>query len=267
MKNLTSIDKFALQKRLHRFFEEPKASRSEVYELVQLLKQRLEVDIFAFGGLVRDINLFTVRGFSSDIDLVVDLSRKDLDQLMKELSPNYRISKNRYGGYRLEKLRWKFDVWCITETWAFKEQLVTYQNPKSILQTAFLNWDAVLYDLRRSKLIFGEGYLESLRNGELDVVLSETPNELGATVRILRAIQSKGVLKLGYGAHKFLVNCFNKFSIETILKYEQKSFKNRYLSYENVSELTKYLDTQGKLITSGFIQLKFSKQLKLWHDY
>src|SRR5690554_6262866 len=191
MKKLANIEKIALQKRFHRNCEEPIASRREVDELVQQLNQKLDVDIDAFGALVRDINLFTVRGFSSDIDIVVDFSRKDLDQLMEELSSAYQISKNRYGGYRLEKLRWKFDVWCITETWAFKEQLVAYQNTESILKTTFLNWDAVLFDLRRSKLICGEGYLESLRNGELDVVLSKTPNELGATVRILRAIQDR----------------------------------------------------------------------------
>lgn len=264
MKNKVSPDKFALQKRLQRFFEHPISSRYEVYQFINLLKSESEAQLYAFGGLVRDINLFTIKGFYSDVDIVTDATNVELDALMNKFASKYLIERNKFGGYRIEGVRWKFDIWCISNTWAFKKELVPYDGVKSLLKTTFLNWDSVLFDLRRFKLICDDSYLESLRNGILDLVLCETPNELGGVVRICRAIQSKGVITLGAQANRFLLNCFEKYDVESVINYERIAFSNRYLTYQKVSELKDSLRSQREHLGLGFLELKTVKQLSLF---
>ena len=142
-----------------------------------------------FGGLLRDIALFGGKDFNSDIDLVIDCSA---DMLADFFVENERLFyRNKFGGYRLEVGGWAVDVWPIHETWAFKTKQVCYKDRSSLLLTTITNWDSVIYSFKDGRIISDMSYLESLRSGELDIVLIANPNEAGVLVRVIRAICDK----------------------------------------------------------------------------
>src|SRR5690554_4728951 len=97
----TPPDKRALEKRLDRFFNGSTTLRNEVYDFLELFLSKNAFDVYVFGGVVRDIGLFSVREFYSDIDLVVDTTASELDAALRFLSPELDMEKNKFGGYRI----------------------------------------------------------------------------------------------------------------------------------------------------------------------
>lgn len=73
-------NKSALKKRIVRFFDAPK--RSELRRFILELSELGEV--IAFGGVVRDIALYGIKGFDSDIDLVVNCPPKSLASFFEQ---------------------------------------------------------------------------------------------------------------------------------------------------------------------------------------
>ncbi|MEZ8058153.1 hypothetical protein [Vibrio splendidus] len=258
MTRITAPDnKQALKKRVERFFSpnESKASKSskafrgEVYDFVELLTKNNDLGVYAFGGLVRDIGLFSVRNFSSDVDLVVDGSLKELKSVLSRLPSDAVVIENKFGGFRIKQKQWDFDVWCAKDTWAIKNKFVEYEGVESLLDTTFLNWDSALFDVRNRKLICHHDYLKNLQSGAIDVVLVDSPNELGSLVRLGRAIYGKGARKLKRRAIESLQQSFGTYSIDQIIKYEVQSYSSRFLSETNLGKLKErvvYLDDDVK---------------------
>lgn len=236
MNKSTAPDKQALKKRVDRFFNSETFCRKEVYEFVELLTQKQDLDVYAFGGLVRDIGLFTVRGFESDVDLVVDTSRTELVNILDSI-PKDSITCNKFGGFRIKQGIWDFDVWCAKDTWAIKNKFVPYKGIESLLDTTFLSWDSALFNVKKRKLICDEDYIENLTIGKIDVVLRQTPNELGSLVRLTRAIFSKGAYVLGHNALDTLKQNFSSYSFDDIVQYEQHSFSKHYLNTSKLENL------------------------------
>ncbi|NOJ23582.1 hypothetical protein [Vibrio coralliilyticus] len=246
MTQITAVEnKQALKKRVERFFSPQKSKvsasskvhRGEVYDFVDILTKNTDLGVYAFGGLVRDIGLFSIRKFSSDVDLVIDGSKRELASILCNLPSNAIVKENKFGGFRVKQNQWDFDVWCARDTWAIKNKLVEYENVESLLDTTFLNWDSALFDLRKRKLICHKDYLDNLKMGAIDVVLVESPNELGSVVRLGRAIYSKGASTLRRRAIETLQTSFKKYSIEQILEYEAGSYSAKFLNKNHLTSL------------------------------
>lgn len=232
----------ALKKRVDRFFNSETSVRTEVHDFIGFFIKN-KINIFSFGGLVRDIGLFSVRDFDSDVDLVVDIDRETLCHLIDMLDKTLkiRIKENKFGGFRINKNDWCFDIWCARDTWAIKENHVEYTGIESLLKTTFLNWDSVLFNLNDKRLICEKNYFDNLTSGELDLVLSYTPNELGALVRVMRAIYGKGVRKLHNRAIDFIYNGFCNYNKNEIIKYERLSYGNPFLDGKKLNKIKRYI--------------------------
>lgn len=232
----------ALKKRVDRFFNSETSVRTEVHDFIGFFIKN-KINIFSFGGLVRDIGLFSVRDFESDVDLVVDIDRETLCYLINTLDKTLklRVKENKFGGFRINKNDWYFDIWCAKDTWAIKENYVKYTGIESLLKTTFLNWDSVLFNLNDKKLICERNYFDNLTGGELDLVLSYTPNELGALVRVMRAIYGKGVRKLHDRAVCFIYNGFCNYSKKEIVKYEKLSYNNSFLDERKLNNIKRHI--------------------------
>ena len=193
-------------------------------------------DIYLFGGLIRDIALFGKRGFSSDIDVVVEGEWKNCISYLESL----KASKNKFGGYRLEISGWPIDIWNAEETWAIKQGLVEYTGIASLTNTTVLNWDAILMNWRTRNFIYRDHYLEQLQKRVLDIVLFDNPDELGMTVRIFRHLVSKDARKITVNSVIFLAEISAKYDYETIKKREISSYGNSMITlsvYRFFSEL------------------------------
>lgn len=217
----------AFKKRVVRFFDSQK--RADVIDFIKRLSDVGEV--LVFGGLLRDIALFGAKDFNSDIDLVVDCSVGSLAVFFsREIEEFHR---NKFGGYRLEVGGWTVDVWPIRETWAFKNNYVSYTGRDSLLLTTITNWDAVAYSFKEKKIISSSSYLECLRLGELDIVLADNPNEAGVLMRVIRAVCDKHARILMPRVVKYLKQELPKWSADEIAATQDKVLGRIYLSRQD----------------------------------
>ncbi|HHA1915714.1 hypothetical protein L8P27_02625 [Enterobacter asburiae] len=224
----------SLQLRVEDFFdssEERKKTRAFINALVE------QTQAWIFGGMVRDIGLYGPDGFTSDIDLVIDWSHQNLTKALSALHI-HQFTINKLGGLRFHYNGLDFDIWCIQDTWAFKNQKVKYENSDSLLKTTLMSWDSVLYDVKRKKVISTESYLQDLQRRRLELVLQETPNELGSVIRILRTIYNKQVEILGPQICDYLLHALRIHSCELLRQYEYSRYQ-KYSFSEGELQLLK----------------------------
>jgi len=193
-------------------------------------------DIYLFGGLIRDIALYGKRGFSSDIDVVVEGEWDNCVRYLESLG----AVRNKFGGFRLEVAGWPVDIWNAEQTWAIKEGFVQYKSIASLIETTVLNWDAILMNWRTRHFICSENYLQQLKDRVLDIVLKDNPDPLGMTVRVFRHLCSKDARKISADAVIFLAQKTEEYSFEVIKNREISSYGNTMISpdvYRFFSEL------------------------------
>jgi len=219
-----AINSQAFKKRVVRFFDSRK--RSEVSQFIERLS--LFGEVLAFGGLLRDIALFGAKEFNSDIDLVVDCSGIEMSNFFAaEVSA---FVKNKFGGYRIEIGGWTVDVWPILDTWAFKHGYVVYKGRESLLQTTVTNWDAVAFSFMDKQIISSSSYLDCLKLGELEIVLTDNPNKVGVLLRVIRAICDKRAKILMPRLLKYLKCELPKWTANQIVLAQEDVFGKVYLS-------------------------------------
>lgn len=200
-----------------------KYPKDDISEFLDLISDAMpDGDMYLFGGVIRDIALFGKRGFSSDVDIVVEGDWKNCINYLQSIE----AKKNKFGGYRLNIGSWPVDIWNARETWAIKEGFVKYEGIHSLTNTTVLNWDAILMNWRTKKFICKENYIELINNRILDIVLEENPNPLGMAVRVFRHLCIKDASKISLRAALYLANCTEKYSYDEISKSEFQSYGN-----------------------------------------
>ncbi|WP_313559024.1 hypothetical protein [Ruminiclostridium cellobioparum] len=125
------------------------------------------------GGALREFKDNALTKIPRDIDIVVDT---DDNSLSKILLP-YNSIKNRFGGYKIIFNNFIIDIWCLKNTWAFKERKIKCapnEYSSRLQDTVFLNIDAIVYNLTKD-IWYDEKYMEAVNTGILDVVLIENP--------------------------------------------------------------------------------------------
>lgn len=184
-----------------------------------------QVHTWIFGGMIRDIGLYGRKGFVSDIDLVVDSSQEALLQALQSLSIE-NLSMNKLGGIRFRYSGIDFDIWCIQDTWAFKNSIVKFEEPHSLLKTTLMSWDSVLYDVKRKHVISTDNYLRDLHLRRLELVLQDTPNQEGSLIRILRTIYKKHVQILGPNICDYLRHSLQSYTFDDLSMYERRRYQS-----------------------------------------
>lgn len=205
-------------------------------------------DVYLFGGILRDVALFGRRGFTSDIDLVVE---GDWDHCVKYLA-SLGAHRNKFGGFRLELAGWPVDIWNATDTWAIRQGFVTYKSIASLTETTVLNWDAILMNWRTGAFVCREGYLEDLRERTLDVVLVANPNPLGMIVRVFRHLCSKDARRITRAAASFLAESTAKYSYIEITTEEQRSYGNSMIKRDIYNLFEQMDDSEAASLNQQF---------------
>lgn len=227
-----------LKLRIEDFFEiseERKQARAFIDTLAK------QTHVWIFGGMIRDIGLYGRGGFTSDIDLVIDWSREELIKTLNTLNIQ-EIERNKLGGVRFHYHNLDFDIWCIQDTWAFRERIVEFEDLNSLLKTTLMSWDSVLYDVKAKSVISSDNYLYDLHRRRLELVLQDTPNELGSVIRILRTIYNKRVQILGPQICDYLRQSLEAYSYESLRQYECSSYQRCSFSENQLLILAKYLN-------------------------
>ncbi|GGC89344.1 hypothetical protein GCM10007418_06310 [Halopseudomonas salina] len=195
-------------------------------------------EVLVFGGLLRDVAMFGIKEFYSDVDLVVECEQESLDVFFQSIPNAYR---NKFGGYRFQIGGWDVDVWSVRETWAFKKGLVNFIDRRSLLKTTVSNWDAILYSFKSRKIFVNSGYFEELKHGKLELVLAENPSELGVLMRLLRSIHDGRARYLMPKALAFLQDQLEKRTPEEIYDAQVEGKGKIYFSRSEITLLRKEL--------------------------
>lgn len=225
-------NKSVLKKRLQRFFDPGSKARHGLCQFLDALSEK--VDVYIYGGVIRDIALFGVASFKSDIDIVFTGDEATLDAVWAL----YGATRNNFGGHRLTVDHWQVDIWPAESTWAFKEGHQRFESIESMLNTTITNWDAILYHWKDEKIICKGEYFKDLSSYYLDVVLDKNPNMLGMYTRVIRYCAGKAAAKeVSPRVVHLLKLAFEKYSKKELLEYEERSFKDQYLqnAYERLS--------------------------------
>ena len=223
MKSTVAKDRCALKKRVGRFCAGLNRHAQVRAIIDELLK---EGDVILFGGAIRDIALYGVRGFRSDVDLVFVGS---VEYLFGVLEPLGGVKTNRFGGARLQVSRFMVDIWPIEMTWAFRYQHVPFTSVTDLRQTVITSWEAAMYSLGTQTLYCSDGYVSELSSGYMDLVLKENPNPLGSIVRVLRNFAKHGARVPSNTLFFHLVSEVKRYSLDEILEHERSSFRDSYL--------------------------------------
>lgn len=214
-------------------------------------------DIYLFGGILRDLALMGRRGFSSDIDLVIDGDWESCEIKLISL----KAKKNKFGGYRLEISGWPIDIWDAKKTWAISEGLVKYDNISSLINTTVLNWDAILMNWRTQEFICNDEYLIELKNRTMNIVLQNNPNPLGMAVRVFRHLCSKDARSITSTVVEYLADSTNKYALKELKESELLSYGNSLIEPAIYSFFEK-IKAHEKLEVHKRFQIA-SKELKL----
>lgn len=230
-------------------------------------------NIFLFGGALRDLAIFGKRGFHSDIDIVVDGDWINCTNYIQTLGAR----KNKFGGFRLEVAGWPIDIWNAKETWAISQGLVQYTNIASLTRTTILNWDAILMDWKTRNIICQDNYLDALRERQMDIVLLQNPNPLGATVRVFRHLCSKDAKSITQATAEYLANSTKDYTLNQLREHELLSHGNIaietaiYKLFERLKSLeefeirerfekaSKSLEKDGITLSSQQLEWKFGE--------
>lgn len=144
-------------------------------------------DTVIFGGMIREFALGNARGFVSDIDLVSTASQADISIAVAK----YQAVRNKFGGFRFVIEKQRFDVWSLSDTWAFKNGFAFGATFADLLTTSFFNVDAACYHVDRKELLCLPGYGGWIQERILDINLQQNPQPLSMARRALVLIQTR----------------------------------------------------------------------------
>jgi hypothetical protein len=194
-------------------------------------------DAALIGGAIRDLARAGRKGFSSDLDFVIYGSShaRFLDAIA-----GLNVKPNRFGGYAIQFVKWKVDVWHIEDTWARTAGLCQVEQLSDLLKCTFFDWDSIIYDLRTGQLTFDPGYLHRLRAGVMNVRLEKNPNPKGTLVRALRRAALWQV-RFGRQLSAFTRYHLDVFEWDELVKTDKAAFGEAVLAYLDRTKLMQQL--------------------------
>lgn len=220
-----------LKKRVRRFFENAPPERRAVMKVVSAIDELAEV--FIFGGLLRDLALGGVASFESDVDIVV----RPFDvQIFQRWATENGFKPNKFGGFRLIKDRWLFDVWELERTWAFLQDASIPRTKHTLINTTFFNWDAIVYDIKANQIICSRSYFKELSEFHLEMNFELNPNPLGSLVRCLKFIR-KNKARTGPKLTNFICKNMHTFSDREIFEYDYTKSRVPSLGLSFISKI------------------------------
>ncbi len=130
-----------------------------------------KTDIYVFSGVIRDY--FLKRPNVRDLDLVLE---KEIDWTpFVEHLRSVPIRKNSFGGYKIKLKGLNIDAWYINRTWGIQKEKLEV-SPKSLINTAFFNFSAIVYSIKKRKFYYDNNFVNFYYNHIIDLVYEKNPN-------------------------------------------------------------------------------------------
>jgi hypothetical protein len=175
-----------LERNIGAYLERRTARRPILKEVIADIISTLP-DTVIFGGMIREFALGNARSFVSDIDLVSTAPQIDIFMAVGK----YQAVRNKFGGFRFVVEKQRFDIWSLSDTWAFNNGFAAGKNFTDLLTTSFFNIDAACYHVKRKRLLCLPDYSQWLHEKVLDINLLQNPHPAAMARRALSLIHTR----------------------------------------------------------------------------
>jgi hypothetical protein len=154
---------------------------------------------------------------------------------------------------------WKVDFWALRSTWAYTEGHATVDQLEDVTGCTFFDWDAVLYDVQRRKVVCDNDYLDRLRTRKIEVNLLPTPSVNGNLLRAVRRVLLWDI-EPGPRLFSFIMQHLSEESFKDIADTDRAlhmhSFISEFVSAEVLREHISNRDKRKELATCYARQLE-----------
>jgi len=174
-----------LRERLNKFLANGSAKKRDLVNVLHTVRDQ-EWNAVIFGGTLRDLMLGGAGISPRDVDIVVHGA--SMSQISDVFSEHF-VRPTRFGGLHLNVKGWMFDVWPLSDTWAFREGGLRTMGFSSLPKTTFLNVEAVAARIGtnrgRPRAIFTHGFFEGIRSRTIDINYEPNPYPTLCVIRSL----------------------------------------------------------------------------------
>jgi hypothetical protein len=216
-----------------------------------------------FGGVLRDLLILGNAQVPRDVDIVVNV--EDPSQLESAVGDLIQ-SRTRFGGFRLRPKGWLIDVWTLRDTWALRQNFSKDCTFAGLVQTTFLNVEAVAAEIAITpgygRRVYSAGFFEAVEARILDINFEPNPYPALCVVRSIVT-----ALRLGFAiSHRlatYIVKVAGVVSPRTLMDAQTSHYGNIRVQQERLSEYVRYLDEQLLGPTETRIYLPGSRREQL----
>ena len=213
-----------IEKRAKRFFAPDSVRMRELHEHIFIPLSR-SGDVYVIGGALRDLAFFGAdRRPTSDIDLVIAGPANQVEDIALSLN----AAVNRFGGYGVKTSAMKVDFWSLEKTWAKTQKHAEITRAEHLLKSTFFDWDAILYDVMRKKIIANPNYLDLMHKRVMDINLLANPSPHGNLVRALRRLVMYD-LRAGRRLRWFIDSGLRRYDWHSIVSAEREAYHTSFL--------------------------------------
>jgi hypothetical protein len=197
-----------------------------------------------FGGVLRDLMLLDSAELPRDVDIVVEgVETSELERVFADLIQD----RNRFGGLRLRAKGWLIDIWTLKSTWAFRERLKESISFDNLVQTTFLNVEAVAAELPiqpgRPRPFYSAGFFEATERKVLDINFEPNPYPGLCVVRsIMTALRLDWVMSRRLGT--YIVQHASLAPVQTLIEIQESHYGKIRIRPTRMLEYLQSIDNQ-----------------------
>ena len=193
-------------------------------------------NLVLIGGVLREYIDNECINSLRDIDIVIEIKNY---KVWNDIINKYSPCKNKFSGYKFVCSGFIFDVWPIEETWAFKNNIIKYNETETLVSklqdTVFLNMDAIVFDFTTG-IWYKERYEEAIKNGTIDVVLEENP-QIPLNIVRLFVIKNRYNMNVSETLKKIIRDTIKKYTdldsfIDDLINIQENRYHTVHLSRE-----------------------------------
>lgn len=202
--------------------KQEKNSLSKCIRFLEDMSRQNYLQLFYFGGFLRDLWLeFTPR----DIDIVFNkVDEKQFEYLTEE----YFISKNRFGGLKLEIEGVNVDAWPIQYTWTFAKEKILPKSINHLPETTFFSIDSIVLEVyapNERRWGWEQGFFEACETKTLEIQQHENPFPALQLVRAYELSNHLG-FKAGENLKEYIKSNLDKTNPSELSNTYEKHYGN-----------------------------------------
>jgi hypothetical protein len=223
---------------------------------------------YLFGGTLRDLMVFGPSVAPRDVDVVVSGAR--IASLARSLGDRIR-RETRFGGLHLEAGGWLFDVWPLSDTWAFRYGGVAFRGAWDLPKTTFLTVEAVAVDLAvrpgSARRVYANGFFEALSSKTIEINFEENPFP---ELCVVRSLVTAARLRFAIGPRlaRYIVHHASRVPTEQLIDVQRSHYGCVKCHEDEMQSWITAIRDQVERFSGRTVRLPVieHRQLELWQD-